>query len=198
MTTTQTLLEIAGETLAPAALEGSCVLIIDAQRVYLDRGLPLDGVQPALGTIRRLLERSRAARVPIVHIVHDDDPGGMFDPADGGRIAEEAAPIAGEPVVRKRAISAFEGTDLNRILEARGRPSLVVAGFMTHMCVSSTVRSAFDRGLGVTVVADATATRALPGASGGSDVDAASLQRASLAALADLFAAVRPLDAIPA
>jgi nicotinamidase-related amidase len=68
---------------------------------------------------------------------------------------------------------------------------------MTHMCVSSTVRSAFDRGHRVTVVADATATRALPGAAGGTEVAAATLQSSSLAAMADLFAVVRPLAAIP-
>ena len=62
---------------------------------------------------------------------------------------------------------------------------------MTHMCVNSTARSAFNLGFRPTVVAATTATRNLPGPDG-SIVSAAVLQQASLAALADLFAVVVP------
>ena len=61
---------------------------------------------------------------------------------------------------------------------------------MTHMCVNSTARSAFNLGFAPTVVAGATATRALPGPDG--TVPAASLHQASLAALSDMFAVVVP------
>jgi nicotinamidase-related amidase len=62
---------------------------------------------------------------------------------------------------------------------------------MTHLCISSTVRAALDFGYGCTVVAAATGTRDLPDGQGGV-VDAVSLQRAELAALADRFAVVVP------
>jgi nicotinamidase-related amidase len=62
---------------------------------------------------------------------------------------------------------------------------------MTHMCVNSTARGAFNLGYAPTVVAAATATRSLPGV-GGETVSAAALQSASLAGLADLFAVVVP------
>ena len=62
---------------------------------------------------------------------------------------------------------------------------------MTHMCVNSTARGAFNLRYRPTVVADATATRSLPMASGGV-VSAKALQEASLAALFDLFAVVVP------
>ena len=52
---------------------------------------------------------------------------------------------------------------------------------MTHMCVNSTARGAFNLGYAPTVVAAATATRSLPGVGGA--VSAAALQAASLAAL---------------
>jgi len=67
----------------------------------------------------------------------------------------------------------------------------VIAGFMTHMCVNSTARGAFNLGYRPTVVAGATATRPLPTATGGV-VAASVLQEASLAALSDLFAVVVP------
>ena len=61
---------------------------------------------------------------------------------------------------------------------------------MTHMCVNSTARAAFNAGFALSVVAAATATRALPGPGG--TVPASALQSASLAALADMFAIVVP------
>lgn len=70
-----------------------------------------------------------------------------------------------------------------------GRKNLIIIGYMTHMCVSSTVRAAIDRGYRNTIVAKATATRDLPAPEGGI-VSAQTLQSTSLAALADRFAAV--------
>ena len=67
---------------------------------------------------------------------------------------------------------------------------------MTHMCVNSTARGAFNLGYAPTVVASATATRALPGPTG--VVSPAALQAASLAAIGDLFGIVVPdVAAIP-
>jgi hypothetical protein len=65
----------------------------------------------------------------------------------------------------------------------------VVGGFMTHMCVSSTVRAALDLGYGCTVVGNACATRDLLDCQG-EVVSAAELHRAELAALGDRFAVV--------
>jgi len=67
---------------------------------------------------------------------------------------------------------------------------------MTHICVSSTAREAMERGYGVTVAADATATRPLPDPLGGPDLSADELQRAALAALSDCFARISPVEAI--
>jgi hypothetical protein len=39
---------------------------------------------------------------------------------------------------------------------------VVMIGFMTHMCVSSTVRAALDRGYATTLMWAATASRELP------------------------------------
>jgi nicotinamidase-related amidase len=60
---------------------------------------------------------------------------------------------------------------------------------MTHMCVNSTARDAFNLGNRPVIVAAATATRELPGADG-EPVPAAALQSASLAGIADLFVIV--------
>jgi nicotinamidase-related amidase len=62
---------------------------------------------------------------------------------------------------------------------------------MTHMCVNSTARGAFNLGYAPAVVASATATRSLPGVDG-APLSAGAVQAASLAALSDLFAIVVP------
>ena len=77
-----------------------------------------------------------------------------------------------------------------------GRTQLVIAGFMTHMCVSSTARAAVDLGYKATVAADAAATRDLPDPMGGV-IAADALHRAALAELADRFAVVATVDQIP-
>ena len=72
----------------------------------------------------------------------------------------------------KQYPNSFVQTDLDEQLKAVGASNLVIAGFMTHMCVNSTARGAFNLGYAPTVVAAATATRALPGL-GGEPVSAA-------------------------
>jgi nicotinamidase-related amidase len=92
-------------------------------------------------------------------------------------------------VIEKKFPSSFAGTTLAQAITDTGRRSLIVTGFMTHMCVSTTVRAALDHGLECTVVAAATATRDLVDPLGGT-VPAATVQRAALAELADRFALV--------
>ena len=86
--------------------------------------------------------------------------------------------------------NSFVQTELEDRLKEAGAQNLVLTGFMTHMCVNSTARGAFNRGYAATVVAGATATRALPGPTG--VVPSEALQAASLAAIADLFGIVVP------
>lgn len=194
----KTLLEMAGAKLTPSALSDSAVVLIDCQMEYVDGGLALPGVKPALAEARKLLERARKAKAPVIHVVHKGRPGGLFD-LDGpkGKIAPDVAPLPGETIVQKPLPNAFAKTDLDDVLKATGRKEIVVAGFMTHMCVSSTVRAALDLGYRATVVANAAATRDLPAPDGGV-IDAASLHRAALVELSDRFAIVVPsADKLP-
>src|SRR5258708_40121887 len=88
--------------------------------------------------------------------------------------------------------NAFAGTDLAKHLAVSGRKNLIVGGFMTHMCVSATVRSATDNGFMSTVAADTVATRDLPDATGDSTITADAINRITLAALSDRFAWIVP------
>lgn len=186
-----TLLQIAGVEARPASLLDSVVVIIDAQREYTDGHLPLAGMDGAVRETALLLELARQNGTPVVHIVHRARPGSvLFDPAGSFvKIIPQLAPQAGEPVIVKSLPNAFAGTALEKRLAQLGKKNLVVAGFMTHMCLSATVRAALDLGYRTTVVEGATATRDLPDGDGGT-VPAAMVQRAEIAALRDRFATI--------
>lgn len=189
----QTLLQLAGVKTTAAPLSESVLLIIDAQREYLDGHLPLDGMAASVEEAGRVLQRARRAGVPVIHIVHHGKPGGtLFDPEGPWiDIIDPLKPLPGETRIVKSQPDAFVGTELSAVLEALGRKNLVVIGYMTHMCVSATVRDASSRGYHSTIVAKATATRDLPAADGGT-LPAAHIQAASLAALGDRFAVIVP------
>jgi len=192
MTNNVTLRQIAGMADQPAALADSTLIMIDCQNTYTQGVLELEGVQPALDQAAELLDRARSARIPIVHIMHDAGPGSPYDVRDQiGQIVDRVAPREGEPVVVKTFPNAFTGTDLDQRLTAAQGRDLILAGFMTHMCVNSTARGAFSLGYRPAVVAGATATRALPSPVG-EPVSAAAVQAASLAAISDLFGIVVP------
>lgn len=191
MSAPKTLLQMAGADTAPNTLSQSTLLVIDAQNEYLSGALPLSGVQDAMDEIALLLQRARAASAPVVHVQHAGRPGGLFDVSGpGGAIADMAKPQSGEPVVEKALPNAFAETSLQEHLEAAGRKKLVVAGFMTHMCVSATVRAALDHGYQACVVASACATRDLPDPLTGGAIAAQQLHAATLAALSDRFATI--------
>jgi nicotinamidase-related amidase len=188
---TTSLRQLTGLPDTPAPWAEQALVLIDCQQTYTRGVLELDGVEKALDAVEELLDRARTAGVPVVHVQHDAGPGTPFDVrADIGAIVERVAPRDGEPVVVKDHPNAFVGTDLHELLTATGRQDVLLAGFMTHMCVNSTARGAFNLGYRPTVVASATATRSLPGPSG--VVPAAAVQDVSLAAIADLFGVVVP------
>jgi nicotinamidase-related amidase len=129
----------------------------------------------------------------VIHIMHDAGAGTPYDiSAPIGQIADLVAPIDGETVIVKTFPSAFEQTELDATLKALGVKNVVYVGFMTHMCVNSTARASFNHGYANTVVAGATATRAIPNPATGADMPATQLHDASLSALGDMFAVVVP------
>lgn len=68
-------------------------------------------------------------------------------------------PAEGEPVIVKRRVSAFSGSDLDVLLRAAGADTLVLAGIATSGVVLSTLRQAADLDYRLTVLADACADR---------------------------------------
>lgn len=190
-----TMLQMSGVAPAPATMADGVLLIIDAQREYTDGLLPLTGVGPAVDALAVLLEKARVAGAPVVHIRHQTK-GKAFNPGSTGfEIVKVLTPRDGEAVFDKGLPNAFTGTELAKHLAGTNRKNLIVGGFMTHMCVSATVRSATDHGFMSTIAADTVATRDLPDATGGATVAADAINRITLTALSDRFAWIVPTAA---
>ncbi|HEY9793593.1 MAG TPA: cysteine hydrolase family protein [Candidatus Obscuribacterales bacterium] len=191
MATATSLLDIIGAPAKPAKFAQSAIVVVDAQREYLDGSVPLSGIEDALVEIQKLLARGRALSVPIFHVAHYTQPGApIFNPdSPMSDIIDAVRPVGDEPVVKKHLPSAFVNTDLEKYLKKTGRKEVVIAGFMTHMCINATTRSAVDLGYAPTIIASACATRDLPSPDG-KVVSAETVHRTNLASLADLLACV--------
>ncbi|MEU6880865.1 isochorismatase family protein [Streptomyces sp. NPDC046712] len=188
MNASATLRDVIGLDNTAPKLGESTLILIDFQNTYRSGVMALDGAEPALAAGARLLAAARAAGTPVVHVMD----AGYDITSELGAISPEVAPADGEPVVVKQVPNAFHATDLEKTLrDLDAGPDLVLAGFMTHMCVMFSAQGAFNLGFRPTVVAEATATRALPGPDG-TTVSAAALQTGSLTTIADLFGIVVP------
>ncbi|MCH2110962.1 MAG: cysteine hydrolase [Polyangiaceae bacterium] len=180
-------------------METTALILIDIQNDYFPGGaLPLVQPEQAAEQAGLLLDEWRAKGQPVIHVRHHMAPGVelpfLRKGTPGAEIFARVAPQGAEPVITKHFPSAFTGTELEDILAQSGAKRLVIAGMMTHMCVSATSRAAMERGYHVTVPRDATATRDLE--DGGEVVPAVLVASAHLAALAGGVADVTTTAAV--
>jgi nicotinamidase-related amidase len=172
------------------------LLLIDIQNDYFPGGaMELAGSPAAGDRAASLLAAFRHRGLPVIHIQHlSTRPGATFflPGTRGAEIHSGVAPLPGESVFVKHFPNSFRETPLLDRLRQLGVTHLVVAGMMTHMCVDTTVRAAFDLGFIVTLAHDACATRALR--FGDLLVPSGEVHAAFLAALNGLFARVIVAD----
>lgn len=178
----------AGATLDAAK---TAVVFIDYQNEYRQGPLALPDEPVASKAARQLRAWADRVGIAVIHVLHRAPATAPIFAPDtfGAEAIEGLAPVAGETVIFKHLPSAFTGTGLAEVLQAGGIETLLVAGYMTHNCVDSTAREAFHRGYRVGVVADASATRDLPGPAG-QEIPAATVHAAVLAGLGDRIAEI--------
>ena len=173
-------------------MDRMALLIIDWQNDYFPGGrMELEGALAAATNAGVLLAEFRRRGILVVHVQHvaDRSEATFFAPGTPGvEIHELVRPAPSEAVVVKHTPNSFHQTDLLPRLRDAGVTTLVVCGAMSHMCVDSTVRAAFDHGFQCTVIEDACATRTLT--RGDVQVPAGMVHAAFMAALAQRFASV--------
>jgi nicotinamidase-related amidase len=168
------------------------LLLIDIQNDYFPFGkMELVDMEKAGKNAQHVLELFRHKNLPIFHVQHLANREGstFFQPGtEGAEIHAWVEPKAGEPVVQKHFPNAFRETSLLEQLQNLNVDELVICGAMTHMCIDTTVRAAFDLGFSCLLLSDCCATRDLEFS--GVTVGAAQIQASFMAALASVFARV--------
>ena len=168
------------------------LIIVDIQNDYFPGGkMALVGMEAAARQAQRVLEMFRARNKPVFHIQHlANRPGATFflPETDGAEINESVSPKDGEPIIQKHFPNCFAGTSLQDQLKDLGVEEILFCGAMSHMCIDTTVRAAFDLGFHCLVASDACATRNLE--FDGITIEAAQVHAAFMAALSSPFAQI--------
>lgn len=149
------------------------LLLMDFQNGIVDR-IPDRSVVTAAA---RSAEAARAKGVPVMFVRVAFRPGypevsqnnlgfsaaaahageSMHEDNDGTRIIDALDVRPDEPVVTKRRVGAFSGSDLDTLLRAANADTLVLGGIATSGVVLSTLRLAADLDYRLVVLADACA-----------------------------------------
>ncbi|HET6806619.1 MAG TPA: cysteine hydrolase family protein [Frateuria sp.] len=145
--------------MANPSIPRRALVVVDVQNEYETGGLRIEypPVAESLDNIGRAMDAAHAAGIPVI-VVQQMAPASAPLFAAGSRGGALHEVVAGRPRdhhVPKTLPSAFAGTDLAEWLAARGIDTLAVAGYMTHNCNDTTIKHAFDRGLQVEFLHDA-------------------------------------------
>ncbi len=136
----------------------TALLLIDVQ-VNMFEPQPVYRGDEVRQVIQQLLQRARAARVPVIFVQNSGEKGAPDEPGTPGwAIHPDLAPAAGETIVEKREDDAFHQTTLPGILAEQGIRRLVVAGMQSELCVDTTCRRAYTLGYEVVLAADGHST----------------------------------------
>lgn len=136
-----------------AGRDRTALLVVDVQTGVVAEAHDRDAV---VGRIAGLVERARAAEVPVVWVQHADE--GLVEDSEPWQLVPELGRDDPEPLVRKHYGDSFEDTDLEQVLARLGVGSLLVCGAQTDACIRSTLHGALVRGYDATLVGDAHTT----------------------------------------
>lgn len=133
-------------------MEKTALVVIDMQRAMFSAEQPYRG-QEVLENIRLLLDKARAAGMPVVFVQHNND-GGMKKGSDLWQLCSEIAPAAGEAKVDKRTRDSFHQTELDDVLRRLGVRTLIFCGMQTEYCVNATCSRAYTLGYDAFLASD--------------------------------------------
>lgn len=155
-------------------------------------GLEITGIDAAQAAIASAVEVYRKAGGPVIWVQHSAGSGApIFNPDNESfDFIGNVRPQGSEKIIIKAAPSSFTGTDLDATLKGLGTKQVVLTGFMAHVCVTGTARSAMEHGYDVVIVKDAIGDRAIPSIDGKSTVTASYLVDAVCTELADAIGTI--------
>jgi len=139
------------------------LMVVDAQNEFSASGKrPVPNHTAALAAIQRQVDRARQERRPIAWVRHHNKPSESpaFIPGSwGAEFSPGLGPKTGfghEGLFEKDVYGAFAGTKIVEWLRLYGVRSILMVGFYSHMCLSTSAREALSRGYDVFLDPEAT------------------------------------------
>jgi nicotinamidase-related amidase len=135
------------------------LVVVDVQNEYFTGNLQIEypPSSQSLANIGRIMDAATTAGVPVIVIQQHSpaDAPAFAAGSDGWRLHEAVEKRHRDALFQKPLPSAFSETGLAQWLDAHAIDTLTVVGYMTHNCNDTTIKHAFDRGLDVEFVHDA-------------------------------------------
>ncbi|MGD8813381.1 MAG: cysteine hydrolase family protein [Anaerolineales bacterium] len=133
----------------------SALIVLDTQVNMFDEEFCVHDPEGILSRIETLISSAKQAKNPVFFVRNN---GGEGDPdapgSPGWEIHPRIKPASDKHVIDKTSPNAFEGTNLQDLLQGLGVEELVIVGMQTEMCVRSTCLAALDKGFEVTLAED--------------------------------------------
>ncbi len=172
----------------------TALLVIDVQNEYFDGKSPVPDGPAALDRILAAIEASKSAGGQVVYVQHEvlqPEREIFIRGTHGFELHPRLQPAPSDALIVKNYPGSFNKTALEETLRQHTVDTLVISGYMTHMCCDTTAREGFQRDFRVLFLSDATATRDGAHPTLGR-IDHEHLHQATLITQASMFARVLP------
>jgi len=159
------------------------LLVIDVQMEYFIGALPITHPVGHLETILECMDFASRKNLPTAVVRHHqpDSKSPIFcKNSPEWELHTEVSSRPYDVLIDKSLPGSFTNTTLDAWLKQSAVETVVICGYMTHMCCDTTARQAMHRGYKVKFLSDATGTLSLTNNAG--SVTAEELQRATLCA----------------
>jgi nicotinamidase-related amidase len=137
------------------------VIVIDLQTGMFDGALfpPIHDADALTARVRAVTQWARREGRKVAFVRHDGDPGEALAPgAPGWPVWPALGQAEDEPTFSKSVGDSFSQPALVAWIEQLEAGAVILLGAQTNQCVAATLKGALERGLKVTVVADAHST----------------------------------------
>ena len=129
------------------------LLVIDVQQGLFKKSTPIYNADELLGNINLLVDLAHQDGVPVFYIQHTE-PRTLVEGSPDWQLHPKLQPQSTDNIIHKQHSNAFEGTDLDNILQSQNITCLLVTGLVTHGCVKATCIGARQLGYRVILVKD--------------------------------------------
>jgi nicotinamidase-related amidase len=170
------------------------LLVIDVQNEYFTGKLPVTHPNFSFLNIIHAVDIANAHQLPVIFIQHtslSEDAKTFVKGTHEWELHSKIKDKKHNYLVEKNHPGSFTGTNLDELLKQKECDTVVICGYMTHMCCDATARQAHHLGYEVEFLSDATGTVSVSNYAG--KATAEELHRAALVTQASRFSRVMTL-----